>query len=179
MITRKSPENVQRHYIPIVRPTASMPVEAYPLADEHEIFIVHRNVGRTVPCAGPGCLLCDAMMVREDRIFLPIWSVGVTGLAILDLPAAHHETLTGLANGFHGLRNTKLLVMRMRPQDNAPILIKSRPLKSGERARDAFVGLHEQLDAIFAQNVAFAMLDVQCQDRKARRSPVLNERQPT
>lgn len=179
MITRKRPENPQRHYVPIVRPTATQAIRCQPLVDEHEVFIVHRNLGRTIPCMGRECLLCVAMIPREDRIFLPVWLLDNVSLAIVDLPASHHETLVGMSNKYRSLRQCILLIQRARSSDNAPINIRSRHLSGGERVRDPYAELGEQLDAIFASNYAYAIQDITNAKTADGGSPLLSDRQRT
>lgn len=166
-------------FTPVVRPTAATAIVGQPLADYPTLFRVHRWQRRTVPCDHPTCLLCRELLVVEHRIYLPILDYRTSSIALLDLPETHWTTLKRFEIENSGLRSCVLKSYRTRPQDNAPIALLARELKSSDQSYDRELDPVPIFTAITASNKEKAVFDLLCGKSNAPESSRLNDRAPT
>lgn len=176
MRTSTNPRTISEPFTRVVRPSGSVPIVGPILCRFPTAVWVHRWRKRTVPCDGDPCLLCRAKLPTETRIFLPLLVWKAREVQLLDLPFSHWSTIKTYEDKNNGLYNLVLMAARMKPQDNAAIVLHARPLRDDERSHGQEIDPIPLVVAITAKNKEMAIQTMLAADMAASGSTENDDR---
>jgi len=157
MLVVNGPLPPRSRAIRIMRPPPRGVLHVEPLVVEHVRIHLHYFETRSVPCLGECCVLCEAHIPAECRVFFLAKEIQSDKPVVVELPRSHHESLEAIGNRCGGLHQSILVFSRPRGRRCSPIHIAYQSNPDAKMPSPMYAHWLDRLEATWHKNVEFAV----------------------